>query len=552
MLKFNFIVAAIVVAGSSLIAEPAARVFLHAPAVTNFATHDPSGTTILPDGRFLTPAGTHIPVAYQPYGMAMTRDGAMLFIASDGTGQFVSDWQGEHPKVTSVQPPKRTGRRRRSSGGGADFSLDGATLYWSGGENGTIMLFDVATAAELGEISLNTAVGSQSFDDSYIVDVKTSADGKLLYCADVANFRVVSIDLVSKKVVGSVPVGRYPYALALVENQLYAANIGLFEYSAIPAPAGTNFDPRGITKPAFGYPSAEAEEGVEFEGRKIPGLGKPNVPDSYSVWSVDVTEPSRMSVRSRMKTGLLVGAASDNGKTIGGSAPNCLCSHGDTLFVSDGNNDMIERVDTKANAIDAKVRLTPSPLVAGLRGIGPAGMVVSPDGSRLYVAELSLDAIAVIDTATMRVLGHIPTAWYPYRLEISPDGKKLACICFRGFGNGPNAGPNIPESKFLHMRGVLSILDTPTDEALPKFTEQVLHDNGIEDAEKDRAAMSSPVIPTTEGTQSKEIKYVVFITKENHTFDTIFDRVPGSENDPALLRWGLNQTIQHEGQPTLT
>jgi hypothetical protein len=44
---------------------------------------------------------------------------------------------------------------------------------------------------------------------------------------------------------------------------------------------------------------------------------------------------------------------------------------------------------------------------------------------------------------------------------------------------------------------------------------------------------------------------VVFITKENHTFDTIFDRVPGSENDPSLLKWGHDQTISSSGQPTL-
>ena len=36
--------------------------------------------------------------------------------------------------------------------------------------------------------------------------------------------------------------------------------------------------------------------------------------------------------------------------------------------------------------------------------------------------------------------GHIPTAWYPYRVAVSPDGRHLATICFKGFGNGPNGG----------------------------------------------------------------------------------------------------------------
>ncbi len=50
---------------------------------------------------------------------------------------------------------------------------------------------------------------------------------------------------------------------------------------------------------------------------------------------------------------------------------------------------------------------------------------------------------------------------------------------------------------------------------------------------------------------SKNVKYVVFITKENHTYDTIFDRVPGARHDPSLLRWGLHQTVEEKGQPTL-
>ena len=150
-----------------------------------------------------------------------------------------------------------------------------------------------------------------------------------------------------------------------------------------------------------------------------------------------------------------------------------------------------------------------------------------------------------------QVLGHIPTAWYPYRVALSPDGRSLVCICFRGFGNGPNAGQEIPKSDFLGMRGVVSVLEVPSDSELQTMTADVLAYNGMVDRRADRAKMSSPVIPTVPGEQSKQIKYVVFITKENHTFDTIFDRVPGAKNDPSLLRWGLHQTIRGKGQPTL-
>jgi len=155
---------------------------------------------------------------------------------------------------------------------------------------------------------------------------------------------------------------------------------------------------------------------------------------------------------------------------------------------------------------------------------------VSPDGAKLFVAESGINAIGVLDARPLQVMGHIPTAWYRYRVAISPDGRHLACISFKGFGNGPNAGRQIPKSDFLAMRGVISILDQPSGGALQKMTERVLECNGMVDHEANRAAVY-PVIPGIPGRASREIKYVVFITKENHTYDTIFDRVPGARHD---------------------
>jgi YVTN family beta-propeller protein len=535
---------------ASAIDEP----YLHAPSTDTYAKHDPNGLTILSSGRYLKPVGRHLPVAHEPYGLAMSRDGQTLFVASDGVGQLMTGWREAKPAVAVVNPPtylKNGKKERRSNAGGADFSPDGRTLYWSSGDTGAVYFYDVASREKIAEVSLNVELGGRNYEDSYAVDVKVSADGKHLYCADVTNFRVVVIDAERRQVVGSVPVGRYPYALAVVGDKVYAANIGLFEYSSVPLPNDDRFDKRGLTFPPFGYPSKEARDGVEFEGRKIPGLGEPNVPESFSVWGVDVSKPELPKVISRLKTGLLVGAPSDNGKTVGGSAPNFLAAHGDALFVSNGNNDIIERIDLARNEIVAKQRIVPSPLVARVRGVSPSGMVVSPEGKRLYVAELGINAIAVLDAKTLSVLGHIPTAWYPYRVALSPDGRQLVCICFRGFGNGPNAGQEIPKSDFLGMKGVVSVLAVPSDAELKTMTADVLAYNGIVDRRADRETMSSPVIPTMPGKESKQIKYVVFITKENHTYDTIFDHIPGAKHDPSLLRWGLHQTIESKGQPKL-
>ena len=64
-----------------------AQTYLHAPAVDEYAKHDPAGTTILPNGRYLRPEGKHFPIGRNPYGLATSRDGNQLFIASEEIGR---------------------------------------------------------------------------------------------------------------------------------------------------------------------------------------------------------------------------------------------------------------------------------------------------------------------------------------------------------------------------------------------------------------------------------------------------------------------------------
>lgn len=527
--------------------------YLHAPAVDEYARHAPEGVTILGSGRLLKPLGRHFPVARWPHGLALSPDGSVAFVASDGVGQVVRDWTGPEPRITPLQPVPGE-RKRKSSGGGAAIAPDNRTLYWSSGESGAVYVFDLESGEKRGEISLDVETAGRKHEDSFVMDLQLSPDGRHLYAADVTNFRVAVIDTTDRKVVGSVAVGRYPYALAVVGQRVYVANIGLFEYRPIPPPLPEHegrFDKRGLTYPPFGFPSREARDGVFVEGRQVPGLGDPNVPESFSVWGIDVSRPDLPRVVARVKTGLLLGAPSDRDKTVGGSAPNFLAAYGGALYVSNGNNDSIERLDLRRHTLGARVRLRPSPLVAQLRGVGPSGMALTKDGSRLYVAESGINAIAVLDTAAMKVLGRLPTAWYPYRIALSPDEKRLLCICFKGFGNGPKGVTPPPTSPYLGMGGVLSVLPVPPDRELARHSATVLECNGMVDRRADRARLSSPLIPTVPGQLSEQVKYVVFITKENHTYDAVFDRVPGAKHDPSLLRWGYRQRIAAPGQPTL-
>ena len=526
--------------------------YLYAPAGSRYAHFDPNGVTILPDGRLIRPYGRSAPMAKWPNNMVLSPDGLTAFIASQGEGQFITRWSSDSPRITSILPPRDSTGNVESSGGGAVFSPDGKTLYWSSGETGKIYFVSVSEGRIVADVNLNAPMKGKSYKDSFATDLKVSDNGRYLYCSDVTNFRLVIVDIMKHAVVGTVDVGRYPYALAVAGSKVYVANIGLFRYQAIPpAKTGGRFQ-RGLSFPAFGFPSQEAINGVQFEGRHVPGLGPANSPEAFSVWGVDVSKPAEPKVISRIQTGLLIGSPTHNGICIGGSAPNFLAVRGHSLYVSDGNNDMVERIDLKSQRVIWRSRITPSPLVSHLRGVDPAGLAVSPDGSRIYAAEMGLNAIGVLNADSGRLLGEIPTAWYPYRIVISHDGRHLGVICFRGFGNGPSGGAEIPKSPFLGMKGVFTSFPVPSTVDLKRLTTQTLANNGIIDRSADRSKMASPIIPTSPGTPSKKIKYVVFITKENHTFDTIFDHIPGASSDPSLLRWGYHQTLSSPGQPTLS
>ena len=137
----------------------------------------PAGLTILSNGRFLKPAGQAFPVDRWPHGLAMSRDGELLFVASAGSGRIFRNWRAAEPTSQEIKPPPRGPKKNRFNTGGADFSPDGRWLYWSGGEDGKVYLFDTAQGQLVAEIPLNTAVAGREYEDSYVVDVKVSEDG---------------------------------------------------------------------------------------------------------------------------------------------------------------------------------------------------------------------------------------------------------------------------------------------------------------------------------------------------------------------------------------
>ncbi len=531
---------------------------LSAPAGKLFTHIDKNGKTVIPNGRFITPLGKTITVAPHPYGLTLSRDGKIAVTANSGTRPLsitiIKNINSQNPTVLQIPPGAKTNKGViESVFMGLAVSPDDKYVYASAGQKNGIYIFAVEDGKKVGFISCYVPGGKYD-STGYIGDLTLSRDGSKIFAVDQINFRVVIIDVNKRKVIKSVDVGRYPFGIALSkdEKRVYVANVGMYRYSRIKKKNGKPGLGEGLSFPPFAYLSKEAEKGVTIDSFEVPGLGKPNVPESFSVWAIDVSNLKNPEVTAKIKTGILVGEKIEGIPAIGGSSPNSLACTEKYVFVSNGNDDNITVIDAHTNRKVKEIYLKPAEAVKHFRGVIPFGLDVSPDGKRLYVCESGINAVAVIDIPSLKVLGHIPTGWFPAKVKVSPDGRTLVVANAKGFGSGPNGGKNFkvgPEGTYIGnlMKGTVEILGVPKDEELKKLTEEVVSNNfKIEKLTpkliKERG--NNP-IPIYGGERVSPIKHIVFISKENRTFDEIFGQVKKANGAPELARYGKNVTFSN-------
>jgi YVTN family beta-propeller protein len=466
--------------------------------------------------------------------MALSSDGRILVTVNGGVEPFsltvIRGLDGASPVATQIPPAVRPDKEVMPSAFvGAAVDTARRLIYASGGDNGRIAIFGLDDGAPAGSITLSTPAQP----DAFLTDIALSPDGRLLYALDLAHYRLAIVDTVERAVRASMDVGRNPFALALTRDgrRAYVANMGTFQYSRVETRPGD--DSRGLGFPPFGYPSREAREGTVAEGRRVPGLGDPNVDEACSVWGIDVADPRRPEVVVRLKTGLRVGPA------VGGSSPAGLVVSADTLYVSNATNDTVEAYDLRTHERRWRSLLAPEPSSAALRGVLPFGLALAPDGGRLFVAESGINAVAVLDAKSGEVRGHIPSGWYPARVAVSPNGKQLYVSNAKGFGAGPNGGRGYtagPEGSYIGnlMKGTVSLMDMPDDSELAVLSERVRANNGLVPVREERAGGH----PVPLSGPSSHIRHVVLIAKENRTFDEVYGDLPGANGDPSLARFG--------------
>ncbi len=501
------------------------------------------------NGRKVTPAGKFIRTQSYSWGMAVSPDEQLAVLMRSGAIEFVS-LADRSPTLLDRIPPygeKLPPEFQKGTYMGCLFSPDGSKLYLSDANRGAVHVLDVATRKFIDNISID----DDQFKDSFVGDMALTPDGNYLIVLDQFNFRLAKINL-SDKSHSSARVGRHPFGVRVSPggHHAWVSHVGMFEYPVIPGITSRELiEKEGIDFPAFGIPSKEAEEGVTVNGKFIPGLGSPNHPDAMSVFKVNL---DAMKVESRIKTGYLVGSQRNNRKTIGGASPSTVAVGTRFVYVSNTTNDTISVIDAQSGTHTGQIELL-VPQLETLRGVMPFGTTLSPDELTLYVACAGLNAVAVIDLTTNHVQGYIPAGWFTSFVRCSKDGKFLFVSSSKGVGSGPNGGKDFtPPKRGTHpgdiMQGTYQIVPVPDQQTLQQMTTQVVANTFVTRQVVDDG--KNP-LPPRSGIRTSPIKHIVFICKENRTFDQIYGKRPGVLGDPTLATLSMDVTLKNKSGETL-
>ena len=235
-----------------------------APAGIRPALRRPGAASILPGGRIIAPLGQQHVTGPGPFGLAISASGRTLVSANSGPDRFSltvleqdrsGTWSVRQLIAPKKKPPEdEKGERDKDDGAwhsvfmGLAFSGEHA-VYASEGNSGRVRLVDLSSGGAKKIYDLN----QDGFADSFTGDLAFDADRGVVYVLDQANFRLAAIDVRKQRLLGSVRLGRLPFALALSPDnrKAYVTNIGMFEYKPIPGVDRRRCSPNGAAFSRF-------------------------------------------------------------------------------------------------------------------------------------------------------------------------------------------------------------------------------------------------------------------------------------------------------------
>ena len=391
---------------------------------------------------------------------------------------------------------------------GLVFSPDGRSIYLSNVQ-GSIKVFSVDGVGKVSPSHViripdaNAPKRKQEIPSGLAI----TPDGKRLFvCGNLSN-RLIEINLETSQVARTFDVGVAPYDVKLAGNKAIVSNWGGRR------PSGDD-----LVGPA-GKGTLVRVDPVRF------------IANEGSVSMIDLQSGSIQEILVGLHpSGLVV---SPDGKYVV-----CANSASDYLSVIDlGTSSVIEKIWTKSN---------PSELF----GASPNALVFGKEPDELYVANGTQNAIAVIEfepeeKGESRLQGMIPVGWFPGAVVFDPIRNSLLIANIKGLAKDPRKQGNSKGFNSHQYNGSISVVPVPKKEDLPGLSERVARnmraDALIQSRLPARHGEPARAIPARIGEPSL-IEHVVYIIKENRTYDQVFGDVDRGNSDPELCIFGKEIT----------
>ena len=209
------------------------------------------------------------------------------------------------------------------------------------------------------------------------------------------------------------------------------------------------------------------------------------------------------------------------------------------LFVANAHSDTVSVVSTATNQITSTVLLRPE-IAKEIPGATPDGLALSPDEKRLYVTLGDMNAVAVVDANDAELQGYLPAGWYPTGVVVSPANDRLLVVNAKGLAPrhpNPVEGGKRQVSPIALLQGTVVSIPVPTQKELPVQTQRVLEIGRLTPKHINRENPLAGI-----GLGAGKIKHVVYIVKENRTYDQVLGDLPQGNGDPSRCIFGRQVT----------
>lgn len=446
------------------------------------------GDTLLHNQWPIHPVGDQVGLGDFPTNLAVDPAGRLAAVLHAGHGKH-------EVRVIDIASRKLVGSAELSETFcGVAFSSDGRTLVCSGASDGVLHVFSMAEGQPVAKGDVRVA---DKGDTCVVAGFALSHDARSAVVALAYDNRVVRVDLGTGARGWTAVVGD-----------------GLASPPARPAGAAGDVDPLA-SRDLYAAACPLNVAWDEARSRVYASL--------WGESCVAVIDAGDGRVLARWPTGL---------------HPNELVlSRDGRLFVSNGGQNTVTVLDTGDGH---QTEVLSSAFTPGdLPGSTPDSLALSPDGGTLYVANAYTNTVAVFDVAARgrgRPLGFIPTGWFPTGVRLTPDGRSLLVLSARGLEAMPDPGKgngrDWPRIYGLYS-GSLAVVSLPGGDAYARaITDWTATALRCRPAPAPAPAPGDP-IPRHPGDPSP-IRYVVYVIKENRTYDQVLGDMPQGNGDPAL------------------